>query len=121
VKYTLGDLLAAGILHQLTDECGIRVGALPAVAEAIVDICSNHTWTVLERKTLVVNMADGVCRLDPADTILSQRSVSIVCPLASVIATLRATLMRTRPVEAQRAFDFLPSALTETRSRRRQA
>jgi hypothetical protein len=121
MKYTLGDLLAASILYRLTDECGIRVGALPAISVTISKICASHTWAALERKSLVINMADATCRLDSADAIPSQQTVSVVCPLSPVISALRETFVRMRPADAQRALAFLQTVVTETRIRRRRA
>ena len=118
-KFTLGDLLAAGILYRLTEECGIRVGALPAVSEAVSAICATYTWPALERKSLVINVAEATCRLEAADAIPSQRSISVVCPLSPVIAALRETLTRTQPADAQAALGFFPRVVVETRARRK--
>jgi hypothetical protein len=121
MKYTLGDLLTASILYRLTEECGIRVGALPTVSEAVSAICTTHTWAALERKSLVINVADATCRLESADAVPSRRRISVVCPLSPVISALRETLARTEPADAQRALPLFPTAVSETRVRRKRA
>ena len=55
--FTHGDLFAMALVKALTDDAGVRVSALHAVAAGIFDHCGKHSWTELERSTLVLELA----------------------------------------------------------------
>ena len=118
-KYTLSDLLAAAIFHRLTAECGVRAGALSVIAEAVVAICATHTWARLEGGALIINIAQAKCHLVSRNVVASTDGISVICPLAPIIGSLREALTRTRPAEAQDALAFPPTVVSEMRFRGR--
>ncbi len=75
-KYTLGDLLAAGILHRLTEQCGVRAGCLSTISKSVVEICNANAWAALNDKTLVIDVQNGTCSLvrDVGSFLLRTRS-----------------------------------------------
>lgn len=118
-RFSTGDLLAAGVLCRLTDQCGIRVGLLPEISQAAVEICNATSWTVLEGKALVVDVQQRTCRIaesarDPADIV-------IVCPLSPIIAVVRDAMSRTRPFVSRRRHPLLRSSVTDRPAPRRRA
>lgn len=118
-RFSTGDLLAAAVLSRLTNQCGIRVGLLPEISQAAVEICNAGSWTALEGKALVVDVQQRTCRIaegarDPADIV-------IVCPLSPIIAVVRDAMSRGRPFVSRPRPPLLGSSVTERRARRRRA
>lgn len=118
-RFSTGDLLAAAVLCRLTNQCGIRVGLLPEISQAAVEICNATSWATLEGKALVVDVQQRTCRIaesdgDPADII-------IVCPLSPIIAAVRDAVSRARPSVHREQRRLLRRTAGETRRRRRRA
>jgi hypothetical protein len=120
-RFSVGDLLAAGILQRLTDECGIQPRYLPEIARVIVEICNANAWATFEDKSLMVDIPEGTCRLVADTRDHSIPNIVVVCPLNPVMATIRAELARIQPSRAQREFLFSPTAVGDSRARRRRA
>jgi len=120
-RYSIGDLLTAAILHRLTDQCGVRVGVLPEISKAILQICNAAPWAALEGKALVINIQQRVCQIVYASRDFAGMDVVIVLPLSPIIAALRDALTRKRPIVAQQQLALRPAAVGEPRTRRRRA
>lgn len=95
-RFTTGDLLAAAILCRLTDQCGIRVGLLPEISEAAVEICNDGSWAALEGKALVVDVEQRTCRIVEDTLVPASQNVVIVCPLNPIITLVRDAMSRDR-------------------------
>lgn len=118
-RFSTGDLLAAGVLCRLTNQCGIRVGLLPEISQAAVEICNAISWVTLEGKALVVDVRQRTCRIaegerEPADVV-------IVCPLSPIIAVVRDAMSRAPAASHRRRRGFLRVKANERRARRRRA
>jgi hypothetical protein len=120
-RFSTGDLLAAGILRRLTDQCGIRVGLLPEISQATVEICNASSWASLEGKTLVVDIEQRTCRIVEATQEPIGQNVIIVCPLSPIIAVVRDAMSRVRPFPTLQRRPFTPRPARETRKRRQRA
>jgi hypothetical protein len=120
-RYSIGDLLAAGILHRLTDQCGVRVGSLTEISTSMLDICNSNSWTVLKGKTLVVDVRKRACRIqDSAHEVLSE-GVVIVCPLRPIIAAVRYALSRQQLPIARQRLSRPANSIHESSARRKRA
>jgi hypothetical protein len=120
-RYSSGDLLAAGVLHRLTDSCGVRAGHLPEISKSIVEICNANAWASLQSKSLVIDVQRGTCALVKSARALPLQEIVIVCPLGSVIAHIQEELARKEPAVAQRHLHFPPVAVGDARSQRQRA
>lgn len=109
-KYTLGDLLAAGVLRRLTDHCGVRAGHLPDISKTIVEICNADAWTSLQGKTLVIDVQKKTCTLVKGAFIF--QDIVVACPLDSIIAQIQEELSRKEPVVTQHHLRFPPIAVS---------
>ncbi len=120
--YSTGDLLAAGILKRLTEECGVRVGFLKSVSEEIVRLCNASPWTALENAFLHIDLPSGQCRIVKSGTIPRGSSTGILCELNPILNQLRDTLLRTQPGDSQFPLRFpLATVKPQSRSGRRRA
>src|SRR6266446_6964511 len=55
--FSLGDLFAMALIRALTEDAGVRVGSLHAVAATLFEQCGRHSWAGLERSILVLELA----------------------------------------------------------------
>jgi len=118
-RFSTGDLVAAGVLCRLTSQCGIRVGLLPEISQAAVEICNASPWAALEGKALVVDVQQRTCQIEEGAQ--APTDVVIVCPLNPIIAAVRDAMSRTRPLVRREQRQPLRSLPSERRVRRRQA
>jgi hypothetical protein len=120
-KYTLGDLLAAGVLHRLTDQCGIRAGHLPEISKTIVEICNAGIWASLQGKTLIIDLRKNTCVIVKSARALPIHEIVVVCPLEGIMAQIQEVLSRKKPTVAQHQLRFPPIAVNDSRAQRRRA
>ena len=120
-KYTLGDLLAAGVLHHLTDRCGVRAGHLPQISKAIVEICNANAWTSLQGKTLVITVEKKTCLLVKDTLAFPSQDTVIVFPLEGTQARIQGKLTSEAPAVVQRHLSFPPVAVGDAHTQRRRA
>lgn len=120
-RFSIDDLLAAGILRRLTDQCGIRVGLLPEISQAAVEICNANSWVTLEGKTLLVDIQQRTCRIIEATQEPTGQNLVIVCPLSPIIALVRDAMSRTLPLAASQQRPSIPTSAHERRARRQRA
>ena len=120
-RFSSGDLLAAAVLHRLTDQCGIRPGFLPEISKAVVKICNGNPWPTLKDKALVVDVRQRTCRIVESARDFAAQDVVVVCPLGPVIDAVREGLSRTLPLVSQHELLFPPTAIGEMHTSRRRA
>ena len=120
-KYSLGDLLAAGVLRRLTDRCGVRAGRLPEISKAIVEVCNAEAWASLQGKTLIIDVQKKTCALIKSTRAFSFQDVVVVCPLESIIAQIQKGLSREEVAVVQHHLRFPPIAISDARVQRRRA
>jgi hypothetical protein len=119
-RFSIGDLLAASILRRLTDHCGVRVGHLAQIAPEIVGLCNSVSWAALEDRALIIDLANGACRLAKHRGDVGAVEIAFLCSLNPIMLELRDALRRSHPTADQRSL-FLPpvEVESETRGRRR--
>jgi hypothetical protein len=106
-SFTIGDLLAGGILRQLTEGCGIRIGHLTKVSDEIVRLCNAAAWASLEQKALLIDLVKGTCRLsEPSENVADD--VILRCMLRPIVRDLRDALIQSQPTSNQHSLVFLP-------------
>lgn len=120
-KYTLGDLLAAGVLRCLTDQCGVRAGHLSEISKAIVEVCNAGVWASLHGKTLVIDLRKNTCVLVKSARAFPFQEIVVVCPLEGIMAQIQEALSRNEPAAAQHQLRFPPIAVSDARVQRRRA
>lgn len=119
-RYSIGDLLAAGVLHRLTEQCGIRAGCLSEISKAVVEICNRNAWAKLEGKALVVDTRQRTCRVVQSARELATQDVVVICPLRPIMDAVRAGLPP-QPFVSQQKLFFPPTAIGKMRASRRHA
>lgn len=119
-KYTLGDLLAAGVLRRMTDQCGIRAGQLREISGTIVEVCNGGIWASLKGKTLVIDLEKNTCALVDSTRAFSFQDIVVVCRLEKIMAQIQETLSRNEAA-GQHALRFPPVAISNARAQRRRA
>ncbi len=120
-QYTLGDLLAAGVLCRLTVHCGVRAGHLPEISKAIVEVCHASAWSSLQGKTLVIDVRKKTCALVESAHAFPFQDIVIVCPLEGIMTQIQGALSRKEPAVAQHRLRFPQLAVGDVRARRRRA
>lgn len=117
--FTVGDLIAASVLHRLTEVGGVRVGHLSDVASAVFDLCNTTPWTALEGSTLIIDLDRRHCGLEPNLAATKLPDFVLVCRLDPVLEELRGALLRTQADSPQSELRFPPTALRASPDRRR--
>jgi hypothetical protein len=117
--FTLGDLIAASVVHRLTKVAGIRVGHLGDVATAIFKICNTTPWAALEGSTLTIDLDRGECQIEQNPDAATLSDLVLVCRLGPVLEKLRAALLRTQGDRPQSELLFPPTALRAQPDKRR--
>ncbi len=117
--FTVGDLIAASVLHRLTEIGGVRVGHLSDLAVVVFDLCNATPWAALEGSTLTIDLDRRQCRLEPSLAVTKLSDFVLVCRLGPVLEELRDALLRTQGDSPQSEFRFLPTALRESPDKRR--
>jgi hypothetical protein len=110
-RFSIGDLLAASILRQLTAGCGMRVGHLTEISKKIVSLTNSSSWAALEGKTLVVDLSNETCHIAKDEKNLKGASIVMLCPLGPIMAEVRDALLRSRPTANQGQLLFPPARL----------
>jgi hypothetical protein len=116
--FSHGDLLALAIIKTLTDEVGIPVGNLEAVAKALFDQCSQESWARFERLVLFVQPTSHTVSFINLSALPQSPAAAIILPCAPIVAALRAALMVDQLEEPQQSFRFPLEAVSRHRAAR---
>ncbi|MGH6679326.1 MAG: hypothetical protein ACREDL_10455 [Bradyrhizobium sp.] len=116
--FSIGDFVAASILHRLTENAGVRVGHLVDISTEVFRICNASPWASLIGRTLTVDLEGRTCVVEPAASI-EGANLALFCRIDPVLAQLRGTLLRDRPDEAQAILLLPPVGVPAARRRRR--
>ena len=109
--FTVGDLLAGRILRSLTEGCGVRVGHLAKVSQAIVRVTNMASWAALEDKTLVIDLAKGECHLSKDYQPSESADFALLCAMNPIMHELHDALLRSRPMADQQNLFLSPVEL----------
>lgn len=117
--FTYGDLFAMALIKALTDDAGVRVGALHAVAASLFDHCGMHSWTELERSTLVLELARVQVTFVPEQHLPKLDGIGLVVPCRRIALDLRERLLMDKEPVDQGNLHFPPSVVSrQARGRR---
>ena len=118
--FTPGDLFAMALIRALTEDAGVRIGALHAVAAGLFDYCGQHSWAELERSTLVLELARVRVRFFADAHSPQPDGIGIIVPCRPIVADLRERLLMEKEDTEQGNLRFPPTVVS-TGSRRSRA
>jgi hypothetical protein len=116
--FSIGDFVAASILHRLTETAGVRVGHLVDMSTEIFRICNASPWASLVGKTLAIDLEGRTCVVEPTAS-FEAAGLALYCRIDPVLAHLRGALLRDRPDEAQVNLLLPPVGVSAARGRKR--
>jgi DNA-binding transcriptional MerR regulator len=117
--FTHGDLFAMALIKALTDDAGVRVGALHAVAASLFDHCGTHSWTELERSTLVLELARVQVTFVSEQQLPKLDGIGLVVPCRRIALELRERLLMDKEPVDQGNLHFPPTVVSrQARGRR---
>jgi hypothetical protein len=105
-----GDLLAIAVVKALTDDAGIQIGKLRAIASDLFEYCS-QPWAVLERSVLVIQPSSSCIKSVPETQSILPEGLTITLQLRPIIATLRERLLLEKNDNQQEPLRFPPTAV----------
>ncbi len=117
--FTIGDLIAAGVVSRITEGAGVRVGHLSDIADALFTLCNSSSWATLVGSTLVIDLERRVCELVPPGIIPSVKELVLFCRLDPILDGLRAKLLKDQQTPAQSSLRFPPVRVSADRRRKR--
>src|ERR1700722_969490 len=110
--FTHGDLLALALVKALTDDAGVRVGALHAIAAALFDYCGRHSWAELERSTVILELARVRVTFVSEQQFPQVDGIGLVVPCRRIILDLRERLLMDKEPIDQGNLHFSPTVVS---------
>lgn len=117
--FSIGDLMAASIVHRLTETAGVRVGHLSDVAAEIFEICNSSPWAALVGTTLWVDLEQRTCSVERAPKLHQDANLVLSCRLDPILAQLRDSLLRGQADQSQAELLLPPVRMPATRRQKR--
>ena len=109
--FSLGDLLAMATVKALTEDVGIPVGNLRALAGDLFEHCNRNSWTVLERSTFILEPLQGRLSAVPEGQPIVLDGLAVVLPCRPIILRLREHLLLEHEESHQEPWRFPPTAV----------
>jgi hypothetical protein len=107
------------LVKAMTDDAGVRVGALHAISSSLFELCARESWAGVERSILVVELARVRVEFAPEHQIPQLTGIGIVVPCRPIVADLRERLLTDKEKIDQRNLPFAPTMVaSDTRGRR---
>jgi hypothetical protein len=103
----------------LTDDAGVHVGALHAVAAGLFDHCGTHSWAELERSTLILELARVQVTFVPERQLPQLSGIGLVVPCRRIVLDLRERLLMEKEPADQGNLHFSPTVISGQPRRRR--
>jgi hypothetical protein len=97
------------VIRALTEDAGIRVGALQTVSAILFEYCNRQSWAALERSVLVLELARVRVEFFPEPHIPSTEGIGIIVACRPIIAELRAVLLKDADDDEQGNLRFAPT------------
>lgn len=117
--FSIGDLMAASIVHRLTETAGVRVGHLSDVSAAIFEICNTSPWAALVGTTLSVDLEQRTCTVERTLKSHQDANLALSCRLDPILGKLRDALLRGQSDQNQAELLLPPVRVTAARRQRR--
>lgn len=112
--YRVGQILVLAVIKQLVRDCGISVGALKAVEDALCRTLARAHWSMLATSVLRVRLSEGEVEALEGLTVPIGNTAALLLPLAGVIAQLRAELIDLDVPDPQQSLAFPPLGVSPT-------
>lgn len=110
--FTHGDLFAMALVKALTDDAGVQVGALHAIATILFDHCGKHSWAELERSTLVLELARVQVTFVPEQQLPPLDGIGLIVPCRRIVLDLRERLLMDKAPIDQGNLRFAPTVVS---------
>jgi hypothetical protein len=107
--FSLGDLLAMALIKTLTEDAGVKVGALSAVAAQLFEQSGRQSWAGFERTVLVLELSSVRVEFLADGHVLPSEQVSILVPCGRIVADLRERLLDDAEEAQQGTLRFSPT------------
>lgn len=107
--FSHGDLLAMALIRAMTDDAGVQIGALHAVAANLFDLCGRQAWAGLERSTLVLELPRVRVEFVSEPHIPQLDRIGIIVPCQPIIADLRERMLQDAKESEQGHLRFAPT------------
>jgi len=107
--FSHGDLLAMALIKAMTDDAGVQVGALHAVAANLFDLCGRQSWAGLERSVLVLELPGVRAEFVPEPHVPEPERIGIIVPCRQIIADLRERMLQDAKENEQGHLRFTPT------------
>lgn len=118
--FTFGELMAASIMHRLTETAGVRVSFLKDVSVDIFNLCNTSSWTALEGMTLAIDLKLRTCEVKRTQSSSTNSELSLLCRIDPVLSELRDALLRNQTRGDQAELRFSPTEVRLSAERRRE-
>lgn len=102
------------VVKVLSEEAGVRVGALGSVAENLFRLCNETAWTALERATLLVEPSEGRITVASEGQPIRAVGTAIQVVCRPIVARLREHLLPEEATEPQQILRFPPAVIGGT-------
>src|SRR6185437_94989 len=107
--FSHGDLFAMALIRALTEDAGVKVGALHAISAILFEQSNKQSWAGLERSVLVLELARVRVEFFPAPHAPLAEHIGIIVPCRPIIAELRASLLQDVNDDGQESLRFAPT------------
>jgi hypothetical protein len=97
------------LVRALTEDAGVRVGALQTVSAILFEQCNRQSWAGLERSVLVLELARVRVGFFSEPHAPSIEHIAIVVPCRPIIVDLRASLLKDAEDNEQGTLQFAPT------------
>jgi hypothetical protein len=97
------------LIKALTDDAGVRIGALHAVATSLFEQSGRQSWAGFERSVLVLELARARVEFFPEGQITQSDRTCSVVPCARIVADLRERLLEDAEDGQQGTLRFSPT------------
>ena len=97
------------LIKALTDDAGVRIGALRAVASALFEQSGRQSWAGFERSVLVLELASVKVEFFAEGQIPQPERTGIIVPCGRIVADLRERLLEDAEEAEQGTLRFSPT------------
>lgn len=110
-SFSLGDLFAMALIKALTDEAGVKIGALHNVASLLFEQSGRQSWAGFERSALRIELASKRVEFLQEGQVSQSEQIGIVVPCGRIISGLRSRLLEDAKDIEQGTLRFSPTVL----------
>ncbi|MEA2956858.1 MAG: hypothetical protein QOJ58_2358 [Alphaproteobacteria bacterium] len=97
------------LIMALTEEAGVRIGALRAVASSLFEQSGRQSWAGFERSILIVELTNERAEFVAEGHTPQSNHVGIMVPCKRIVAALRESFLEDTQEAEQGALRFAPT------------